>query len=554
MVQKVDTFTPIIGCKSIAVFITDEKLCIQQMNETAIRLYDRDQLEEIARTYVNGTSYYCHDEMRCEIEVIQQEDFYIFLLQSKEEIVNLNKELEKYSFDNEDVKHILNSSFDGIAITDADGIVLFENPAFEQFTGIPVKELIGKNVEDLIEQKIVDYSITLKVLKDKKPASIIQTYNKTGKKALMTGVPIKDKNGHIKRIVINTRDLTILNNLEKEIQALKMNLKSKELALKNTQISIVANDMKMKKVIERAHRVAQIDSTVLIQGETGSGKEGIVNFIHQHSHRKDQPFVKINCGAIPEQLLESELFGYELGAFSGANQKGKPGLFEIASEGTIFLDEIGEMPLQLQVKLLRVLQEYEITRIGGIKPIKIDVRVITATNRNLEELVSKGEFREDLFYRLKIIPITVPPLRERKDDIIPLIYHFLNQLRNKYGINRTFSQDALSSLTLYNWPGNVRELQNLVERACLMVNKTVIDVTDLQHELENSDLKYDELSRGKEMKAEYSELKPLKVQVEEFEKEIINHVLKQFPSIRRAAKALGVDQSTLVRKKQKYLL
>lgn len=555
-----DMMESITRFKSIGVLITDEEFCIQNINDTAMKLYTREQLEEIIFSYPNSSNYICNCKMKCEIEVIKQGSSYIFLLQSKKEIFNLYQKLEKTFQDNNDIKHILDSSFDGIAITDANGVLLYENQALEQFIGIRVKEIIGKNVHDIIAQGIVDNSITVKILKEKKPISMIQNYPNTGKKLLITGVPIKDKNGQIKRIVINTRDLTILNNLEKEIKDLKlknqkMKLYNEVLALKkDARKSLVANDIKMKAVIERALRVAQIDSTVLIQGESGSGKEGIVNLIHQSSNRKNNSLVKINCGAIPEQLLESELFGFESGSFSGANPKGKLGLFEVASGGTIFLDEIGEMPLQLQVKLLRVLQEYEITRIGGIKPIKVDVRVITATNRTLEEMVAKREFREDLYYRLKIIPITVPPLRERKEDVIPLIYHFLNQIRIKYGINRMFSQEALVSLQNYTWPGNVRELQNLVERVSLMVNKTIIDISDINHEFENRLLQDSEKSFKSEVKVENKECKPLKEQMEEFEKDIIHHSLNQFPSIRRAAKALGVDQSTLVRKKQKYLL
>ncbi|WP_335568098.1 sigma-54 interaction domain-containing protein [Neobacillus vireti] len=560
MPQFKDMMESITRFKSIGVLITDEEFCIQNINDTAMKLYTREQLEEIIFLYPNSSNNFCNCKIKCEIEVIKQGSSYIFLLQSKKEIFNLYQKIEKIFQDNNDIKHILDSSFDGIAITDANGVLLYENQALEQFIGIRVKEIIGKNVHDIIAQGIVDNSITVKILKGKKPVSMIQNYPNTGKKLLITGVPIKDKNGQIKRIVINTRDLTILNNLEKEIQDLKsknqrMKLYNEELTLKeNARKSLVAKDKKIKEVIDRALRVAQTDSTVLIQGESGSGKEGIVNLIHQSSYRKDNPLVKINCGAIPDQLLESELFGYESGAFSGASQKGKPGLFEIASEGTIFLDEIGEMPLQLQVKLLRVLQEFEITRIGGVKPIKVDVRIITATHRNLEEMVAKGNFREDLYYRLKIIPITVPPLRERKEDVIPLVYHFLNQIRIKYGINTMFSQEALAALQNYSWPGNVRELQNLVERVALMVNKTIIDITDINHEYENRLLQGSKNFSKKEKKVENKEITPLKVQMEECEKEIIHYTLRQFPSIRRAAQALGIDSSTLVRKKQKYLL
>lgn len=548
MFKKLDSISSISVFKSIGLIITDRNLQIQEINDIAKKHYSLKQIEELVNNHCGETAYFCNRSMVSEVEVNKIGSNYFFLLQPKKEIAHLCQRFKNSSLDG-DVEHVLNSAFDGIAITDADGFVLYQNPTFEQLTGIKVNDLIGKNVKELISAEIVDQSITIKILKEKKPASIIQRYLNTGKKVLITGVPIKDKSGRIKKIVINTRDLTMLNNLEKEIK----NIKNEERTLKiDPKYILVANDSKMKTVIERALRVAQFDSTVLIQGESGSGKEGVVNLIHEFSNRKNKQLVKINCGAIPEQLLESELFGYNSGAFSGASLEGKPGLLEIATGGTIFLDEIGEMPLHLQVKLLRVLQEFEFTRIGGIKPIKVDVRVITATNRDLEEMVAKGQFREDLYYRLNTIPIYVPPLRERKEDIIPLIYHFLNEIENRYKIDRVFSQEAIACLQDYSWPGNVRELRNLVERVSLMVNKTIIDIRDIQQEVNY--FQTNENHSIKEFKEKSREFKQLKTQMEEFEKEILHHALSQFSSIRKAAIALGIDQSTLVRKKQKYLL
>lgn len=361
--------------------------------------------------------------------------------------------------------------------------------------------------------------------------------------------------------------MTKLKSLENEIielekQNKRMNKQLKELEVKTyTQTNLIANDPKMLSVIERAIRVAEVDSSVLIQGESGVGKEGIANLIHQNSKRKDKRLITINCGAIPEQLLESELFGYERGAFTGANSKGKQGLFEVASGGTIFLDEIGEMPLQLQVKLLRVLQESEITRIGGHKPIQIDVRIIAATNRDLRKLVKEGKFREDLFYRLNIIPILIPPLRERKEDILPIIYHFLNDIKHKYGVSRSFTPETLDRFRNLEWPGNVRQLKNLIERICLMINKPEISLRDIEHEM-NSELITElttienlEINTTFNINKRFSsskEVLPLKEQIEQFERNIIIEAVNQFPSVRKAAKALKLDQSTLVRKMQKY--
>ncbi|MFM1653764.1 sigma-54 interaction domain-containing protein [Brevibacillus sp. B_LB10_24] len=459
-----------------------------------------------------------------------------------------------YDFVLDELTQIIHYSFDGIVICDADGVILFQNPAYERLTGLRAQDCVGRNLQELIDEGVIDKSVTFRVLSEKKPMTIIQNFI-TGKKVLVSGVPIRDASGEIKKVVCNIRDLTTLNQLEKEIldleeQNQRVNRELEELKEKqDARKAIVAHDLKTKEVMERAMRVAQVNSVVLIQGESGVGKEGIVNLIHQYSNRSDKPLVRINCGAIPEQLLESELFGYESGSFTGASKSGKPGLFEIASAGTLFLDEIGDMPQQLQVKLLRVLQEYEITRIGGVKPIKIDVRIIAATNRNLDELVAQGKFREDLYYRLNIIPIVVPPLRERRDDIIPLVYHFLRNIKNTYGVNRMFSRDALESLREYDWPGNVRELQNLVERISLMINKPLINLQDIESEVKIGPARRSASHRPPQT---VQQGQSLKEQLEEWERVIIRQSLSQFPSVRQAAKALQIDQSTLIRKMQKY--
>ncbi|MEK4495714.1 sigma-54 interaction domain-containing protein [Ureibacillus sp. FSL W8-0352] len=283
--------------------------------------------------------------------------------------------------------------------------------------------------------------------------------------------------------------------------------------------------------------------------------------MHLNSRRSTKQMVTINCSAIPESLLESELFGYEAGAFTGAIKGGKAGLFETASGGTIFLDEIGEMPLQLQAKLLRVLQESEVQRIGSAKPIPIDVRIIAATNRNLAEMVQQGMFREDLYYRLNIIPIDIPPLRERREDIVPLAYHFLTQIEQKYDIHRTFDKEALKVLEEYDWPGNIRQLKNIIERVSLLANQPEINVSMIREELKEASKKS---SKTKKQPKESIDLAKnidisqyngtLKEQVAAFEKEVIKKALSEHDSIRKAATALGCDQSTLVRKIQRYKL
>jgi PAS domain S-box-containing protein len=471
------------------------------------------------------------------------------------------KEIEKLEVVFETYHQIFQDSFAGVMLTSKDGMIIEVNPSFEEQTGLKASDFIGRFHQDLMDEEIFEQSLELQVLKEEKPLTLVQKiYN--GKEVLVNAIPIKNKKGEIIKVFSSILDVTILNRLKKEITQLELEHEEvsrqlEELKNNHTAIhSIVAYDMKMKKVIDRALRVSQHDSTVILYGESGVGKEVIVKLIHENSFRSDHPLIKVNCGAIPNELLESELFGYEPGAFTGASLKGKVGLFEQASKGTILLDEIGEIPLHLQVKLLRVLQEFEITRVGGIKPIKINARVIAATNQNLEDLIQQGAFREDLYYRLNIIPIHIPPLRERQNDIVPLTYHFINNIRLKYGINKIFSKEVIDSFQNYHWPGNVRELQNIVERLCIMIDKPIITAEDTRNEMKihihKEENPAEEQLGSNKIHFIRSNLKSLKEQMETYEKQIIHHTLKEYSSIRAAAKALDVDASTLSRKIQKH--
>ncbi len=309
--------------------------------------------------------------------------------------------------------------------------------------------------------------------------------------------------------------------------------------------SIVAYSVEMGRVLQLAARVAPVDSTVLILGESGTGKEVVARFIHRQSRRRGGPFVNINCGAIPSNLLESELFGYEAGAFTGARREGKPGMIEIASGGTLFLDEISELPSDLQVKLLQVIQERRLTRVGGVRPVDVNIRIISATNRDLQAMVRKGEFRTDLFYRLNVVPITVPPLRERPDDVIPLIYHFLDRLNKTHGCAKSISEEAREILSAYLWPGNVREVENLMERLVVTVEADEIGAADLPQHVR-------EVRPEAEGRVKVAGIMPLRSAVEEVERQIIGIALSEHRSTYKAAAALGVNQSTVVRKMRKY--
>jgi PAS domain S-box-containing protein len=444
---------------------------------------------------------------------------------------------------------ILESSHDGIFLTDGDANTIFMNKAYEKITGIKREQILGKNMEFLEKKGVVSKSSTLMVLKNNKSVTIEQEF-KNGKKALVSSSPIADEEGNIVMVVTNVRDVTELYELKGELEK-KIELTQKyysELELMRKQIhensDIIAVDQKMIAVLEAARKVSKVDTTVLLLGETGAGKEVVAKFIHRNSNRADKAFIKVNCGAIPENLIESELFGYEKGAFTGANREGKIGIFELADRGTIFLDEIGELPLDMQVKLLRVLQEEEIKRVGGTATIKVDVKVVAATNRNLKEMVDSKQFRADLYYRLNIIPINLPPLKERREDIEPLILYFLGILNEKYSMNKTISQGALNCLKQYEWPGNVRELRNIIERVSIMCQGDRIMTEDLPIA--------GITSCEPDKFVLYNTNLSMKDAVEKLEASMIESAFEKHGNVRAAAKELGIDASTFVRKRQRY--
>lgn len=447
------------------------------------------------------------------------------------------------------INDILNSSYDGIYITDGEANTIMVNKAYERITGIKIEELIGRNMNDLVKEGYISKSATLLVLRDGKTNTIEQNF-KTGKKALVTATPVFNNDGDITMVVTNVRDTTELYELkekldEKENLTMKYSIELEAMKielLKNNDL--IAMDKKMLDIIQMAIRVAPIDTTVLITGETGVGKEEIAKLIYRNSNRESKQFIKINCGSIPKTLIEAELFGYEKGAFTGANKDGKMGLFEVADGGTIFLDEIGELPLDMQVKLLRVLQDGQFTKIGGINEITVDVRILAATNRNLEEMVKEKVFREDLYYRLNIVPITIPPLRDRRDDIIPIIHYFLNKLNKKYNYKKTISSEALKSLYSFEWRGNVRELRNIIERIVVMSESDTISKDDLPKAILAWDSEQNVINE--------SEIVPLKQALGNVEKHLLKIAFNKYGNVRDAAKALEIDPATFVRKRQKY--
>ncbi|SIR98444.1 PAS domain S-box-containing protein [Peribacillus simplex] len=444
---------------------------------------------------------------------------------------------------------IIENSYDGIYITDQDGVTLYTNSAIERITGIPKEYYIGKSVDQLIKRGILNASVTHKVVKLRRTVSVVQD-NFEGKETLITGSPVFNAEGEIEQVVTNIRDLSDLNELMHELTKVnELNNQYKQEIEKLRKITskdgVVFVSDKMKMIYEIAERISDIDATVLILGETGVGKDVLARNIYNRSIRsKKGDFIKINCGAIPADLLESELFGYEGGAFTGANQKGKPGMFELAESGILFLDEVGELPLQLQVKLLRALQEREIQRIGGTKPKKIDVRIIAATNRNLSEMVKSGDFREDLFYRLNVIPITIPPLRERREDILALTDLFLTKANEQYKFSKEIDSRLKEYFYQHDWPGNVRELINIVERLVVLTDNQILSINDLPEEYQPENRNQQNLNAAL----------TLKEAVERAEKEILTKAAQTYQTTYEIAEALDSSQATIVRKLKKYRL
>lgn len=459
----------------------------------------------------------------------------------QEEIINGFQEAKKKELNGFDIADAIS---DGICIVDKNGIVQAINKGYTEITGIQEQEVVNKHIQVLIDMGLFNNAVSLQVLDQKKKITSLATINKINKKVLIIGTPCFDENGEIYQVLTVMRDLTELirlkNNLEEmerrnekylsELNYLRNKYKEDE--------NIIGESINIKKLKELIGYISKTDTTVLITGETGCGKEVFAREVHKKSNRANLPYVKVNCAAIPDNLIESELFGYEKGAFTGASNKNKLGMFEVANGGTILLDEIGEMPLNLQSKLLRVLQEKEIMRIGATKSIKLDVRVIAATNQDLSQLIKLGKFREDLFYRLNVVPIKIPPLRERRDDISLLAYRFLEKFNIKYGKEKSFDNTAIQALEFYEWPGNVRELENAIERLVVIGD--------------NNDITYDDitivLGKDKIEAGLINNSLTLKEAVARLEREMIDNALRKYGSTYKAANILGVTQPTVFRK------
>lgn len=462
-------------------------------------------------------------------------------------LADKNEELER------ELDAVINFSSDEILVADGKGEVLRANAIFEENFGVKLSTVLGKTVDELEKKKIFFPSVTKLVLDKKNVQTVIQS-RRDGRKLLATGTPAFNQDGSVFRVIVNTRDITRLNRLKQQLEEAELlkNRYQQELTeLRQgylTSSVIVASSPAMLELIKVAKKIAAVDSTVLLTGESGSGKGMIARYIHNSSPRSDKPFTVVNCGAIPENLLESELFGYAGGAFTGARREGKIGKLELANEGTLFLDEITELPLNLQVKLLHVIQEGLICRIGGTSEIKLNLRFIAATNRDIARLVEEGKFREDLFFRLDVIPLQVPSLQERREDIKPLVEQFLEKLSRRYAQHKYFSPDTYKYLENYHWPGNVRELENLIERMMIVVEGDEIGVQHLPRHLVGKG----DFREGTSLPDR--SIQPLREAREAMEKALLTEAMRRYRTTYEIAEVLEIDQSTVVRKINKYKL
>lgn len=452
--------------------------------------------------------------------------------------------------DRQTLLRILDHMYDELYVINSQGTCIYVNKACERHYGISPLEIIGQKVWESTQKGYWFPPIGPIVLRNKKTATYEQRTN-TGKLMLVTATPVLNDKGKVEMVVENLREISKLDQVKTDLahtRKLLARYKKEVKQLRSKHFSgqgqIVAKSKAMENTLELANRVAQVDSTVLITGKTGTGKGLLARHLHESSPRKENPFITVNCAAIPEQLFESELFGYQSGAFTGASAKGKAGLFSLAGGGTLFLDEIAEIPSQLQAKLLHVLQEKRFLAVGSNSYEKIDCRILVGTNQNLRSLVDKGLFREDLFYRLNTIEIEIPTLRQRPEDIVPLLQHFLNKYNLKFAKDHYFTAEALDILSHHNWPGNVRELEHLVERVVVTAPSPAIGPESLPVSVLPAENLAPDWSPQQAQNLDQA--------LEQVEKTLVQKAKQAHGSSYKVAKALGISQSKAYRLIQKH--
>ncbi|MHB1405563.1 MAG: sigma-54 interaction domain-containing protein [Desulfitobacteriaceae bacterium] len=458
---------------------------------------------------------------------------------------------QKMSF--EQFAKILNALSDAIYISDSSGNTLWLNKASENIIGKSYSEVVGRNVRKLEAEGVFNPSITRLALDAEKTISTVQSMD-NGRKYLVTGNLIRDEHGKIILVVAQSRDITETIRTTVQLEEAEALLRQYSQEIRDLKVSrnengfieqIVGNSSSYLPVLDLIEKVSVINTTILITGETGVGKTVLAKRIHELSDRHDKPFVHINCSAIAESLIESELFGYKKGAFTGANSTGKIGLIKSADKGTVFLDEIGELPLHLQSKLLQFLQDKKYIPVGDTQVQTADVRIIAATNSDLTDMIKEGRFRPDLYYRLNIVPIAIPPLRERPEDVFPLLYHFLTKFNKQHSQSRRFSAEVLDLLQNYDWPGNIRELENLVERLVIVAKKNEILLNDLPEKIRRK-------IQAEEKLIKMIDGESMTQMLWRIEKEVLEETYRIHGNTRKTAKALGITQSLLMRRFKRY--
>lgn len=478
------------------------------------------------------------------------------VLEDRTELEKTTRKMLSYQELSQELDAIFSSSDDGLVICDGKGTILRINAASERLNMFRAADVIGRNINELVEEGEIDISVTLKVLKSQQRENILQR-TRSGRTLRLTGNPVLNSEGELVCVVVTERDVTEIESLRAELDSQVAKNDQMQRRMQELQVTelasgqIIARSANIVRAFRQAYKVSQVDSSVLILGESGTGKGLIANLIHKHSNRVAKPLIQVNCGAIPATLVESELFGYEKGAFTGAAQKGKPGYFELADGGILFLDEIAELPLASQVKLLRFLEDGKVTRVGGTKPKSLNVRIISATHRNLEQMLAEGLFRLDLYYRLNVVPITIPPLRERESCKLPLIQHYIKFFNDKLKRDTPLrlSRRAMGVLMDYHYPGNVRELMNICERLVVMAEAQRIDIEDLPASL-TAHLASQVACCGFNMLDAGNTLAQIIGAVED---RIIQETVAKLGTQAKAAEALGVNQSTIARKLKRSL-
>jgi PAS domain S-box-containing protein len=435
-----------------------------------------------------------------------------------------------------------------VAVVDKNGVLEYINKAFGRVTGMPTDGIVGRTLYELVEEGYVADSIAIRVLQSKQPMTMDVHY-KNGTIVTWTCIPVFDENGEISDAIATGTDITELLMLKEELKTSKLlkdayysRIKELEATIGSKDNRIIYSSNKMNNIVKKAIKAAETETSVFLWGESGVGKELLASLIHDSSQRKTMPYIPVNCAAIPAELLESEFFGYEEGAFTGAKKGGKKGLFEEANKGTVFLDEIGELPHSLQSKLLRVLDKGELTRIGGNKKIPLNLRIIAATNISQEQLLNGAKFRQDLFYRLSVIPIYIYPLRDRKEDILTLVRHFLGAFNKKYKADVQISSKMMLRLHSYDWPGNVRELKNVIERLVILYKNDTISDSEVLSQLGVA------IAEEHTTDISIAGLMPLKTAIHKLEEILMKRAYAEHGSIVKAAEALQINPVTIHRR------